>query len=151
MTEEEGAVYGRLQDAWLEMCTTYLEMVGDLSNSSKEARTGQEWEGEESLAGIFGQLDREEGGDTKSASTRDIPVACTDDKEEEDTSCEVEVRETSSSGKTTEEVVDETAENASVPSPFCEDGVEKCNEVEHEDVLEGETQGEPDIACCISS
>ena len=149
MTEEEGAVYGRLQDAWLEMCTTYLEMVGDLSNSSKEARTGQEWEGEESLAGILGQLDREEGGDTKSASTRDIPVAYTDDKEEEDTSCEVEVREISSSEKTTEEATglasDGTAENANVPSPLCEEGEEMCNEAKHEDDLEGETQGKPDI------
>ena len=149
MTEEEGAVYGRLQDAWLEMCTTYLEMVGDLSNSSKETRTGQEWEGEESLAGILGQLDREGGGDTKSASTRDIPVAYTDDKEEEDTSCEVEVREISSSEKTTEEATglasDGTAENANVPSPLCEEGEEMCNEAKHEDDLEGETQGKPDI------
>ena len=145
MTEEEGAVYGRLQDAWLEMCTTYLEMVGDLSYSSKETRTGQEWVGEESLAGILGQLDREEGGDTKPASTRETAVSCTEAQEVEDTSCEVEVRETSSSEKTTEEAVEEASENASVPSPLCEEGEEKCNKVEYEDDLEGKTQGKPDI------
>ena len=65
VSEEDGAVYGRLQDAWVEMCSTYLEMVGDLSSSGKEGKTGEEWEGEESLVGILGGLDDNQGDKSK--------------------------------------------------------------------------------------
>ena len=140
-------MYGRLQDAWLEMCTTYLEMVGDLSNrSSKEASIGQEWEGEESLAGILGQLDKE-GGDKKSDPKRETPEA----EEVEDTSCEVEKREISSSSfgktieETTDEASDEAAENTNVLSPLHGESVEHCNEAKNEDDLDRGTQEKPVI------
>ena len=68
VSEEDGAVYGRLQDAWVEMCSTYLEMVGDLGSCGKEGKIGEEWEGEESLVGIIGELNDNQGDKSKNAS-----------------------------------------------------------------------------------
>ena len=70
VSEEDGAVYGRLQDAWVEMCSTYLEMVGDLSSRGKEGKIGEEWEGEESLVGILGGLHDNQGDKSKNTSKR---------------------------------------------------------------------------------
>ena len=156
MTEEEGAVYGRLQDAWLEMCTTYLEMVGDLSSSSgKEDRVGQEWEGKESLAGILGHLD-EKDVDKKSVPKRKTYLSEVDDIEKtsceiEDTSCETGEKEMSRSNsvsatkETRDEVKDEATGEANAPSPINEEDVEHCSEAKYEPSLEKETQEEPDI------
>ena len=131
MSEEDGAVYGRLQDAWLEMCTTYLEMVRDLSSDGREEMRGQDWEGEGSLQGMFGQLEKE--GDKRLHSHRETPA-----ENIEENSCGEKKVSISNSVRTTEETTDEAEHEVN--------GMTKVPNPVHDDKdKEGETQDKPDF------